>query len=319
MKADIGAQPQRTRRHQHQPRQEGGEDQPVEPDGGHAGRHKHDEGPRGTADLEAASAQGRDEETADDRRGQPALRTNARSDGDCHRQGQRHDRDRQPRHGVGPQVVRAIALAEPRHALGQELLMERDRAAGLGHGRPVTGRYLPAERPPAPPVKHSSGAHNARTTRSRPRRRCRGRAQARALLASARFGALAYTDPETGTPAISRVAVGLDPGGLPVTLISQLSAHHAGLSAQPLAALMVGEPGPKGDPLTHPRLMIRVEAQFLAATTPPMSRFAPNGWPTIRNRRSTSTSPISASSASCRLPGFSTAASARRCAWHRPI
>lgn len=95
-----------------------------------------------------------------------------------------------------------------------------------------------------------------------------GRAQARALLEHARFGALAYTDPETGTPAISRIAVGLDDQGQPLTLISQLSAHHAGLSAQPLAALMVGEPGPKGDPLTHPRLMIRVEARFLGRDDP---------------------------------------------------
>jgi putative heme iron utilization protein len=95
-----------------------------------------------------------------------------------------------------------------------------------------------------------------------------GRAQARALLAAARFGALAYTDPETETPAISRIAVGLDPDGCPLTLISQLSAHHAGLAAHPLAALMVGEPGPKGDPLTHPRLMIRIEAQFIDRSAP---------------------------------------------------
>ncbi len=95
-----------------------------------------------------------------------------------------------------------------------------------------------------------------------------GRAQAQALIAGASFGALAYTDPETGTPAISRVAVGRDDAGHPLTLISQLSAHHAGLRAQPLAALMVGEPGPKGDPLTHPRLMIRVEARFIERADP---------------------------------------------------
>jgi putative heme iron utilization protein len=57
--------------------------------------------------------------------------------------------------------------------------------------------------------------------------------------------------------------VGLDAAGGPVTLISSLSAHHAALRQSPLAALMVGEPGPKGDPLTHPRLMIRVEARFV--------------------------------------------------------
>jgi len=88
-------------------------------------------------------------------------------------------------------------------------------------------------------------------------------AQARNLLAGARFGALAFTDAETGTPGISRIALGLDAAGGPVTLISSLSAHHAALRQSPLAALLVGEPGPKGDPLTHPRLMIRVEAQFV--------------------------------------------------------
>ena len=88
-------------------------------------------------------------------------------------------------------------------------------------------------------------------------------AQARDILAGARFGALAFTDAETGTPGISRIAVGLDAAGGPVTLISSLSAHHAALRRSPLAALLVGEPGPKGDPLTHPRLMIRVEARFV--------------------------------------------------------
>ena len=94
------------------------------------------------------------------------------------------------------------------------------------------------------------------------------RAQSRALLTQARHGALAYTDSASGTPGISRIAVGLDAAGWPVTLISSLSAHHAGLAKHPLAALMVGEPGPKGDPLTHPRLMIRVLAQFIDRADP---------------------------------------------------
>jgi putative heme iron utilization protein len=91
-------------------------------------------------------------------------------------------------------------------------------------------------------------------------------AQARRLLADARFGALAFTDPDTGTPGISRIAVGLDAAGGPVTLISSLSGHHAALMHNPAAALMVGEPGPKGDPLTHPRLMLRVRARFVDRT-----------------------------------------------------
>ncbi|MBT9247549.1 pyridoxamine 5'-phosphate oxidase family protein [Gemmobacter fulvus] len=89
------------------------------------------------------------------------------------------------------------------------------------------------------------------------------RALAQGLLHAARHAALAVTDPETGTPGISRIAFGLDPQGLPLTLISRLAAHHAALSAHPVAAVMVGDPGDKGDPLTHPRLMIRVQAELL--------------------------------------------------------
>lgn len=90
------------------------------------------------------------------------------------------------------------------------------------------------------------------------------RSMAHGLLTAARHGALAVTDPATGTPGISRIALGLTPAGTPLTLISALAPHHAALAAHPVAALMVGEPGPKGDPLTHPRLMIRVTAHFIA-------------------------------------------------------
>jgi putative heme iron utilization protein len=94
------------------------------------------------------------------------------------------------------------------------------------------------------------------------------RAEARSLLTGARHAALAYSDPETAAPGISRIAIGLDPSGCPVTLVSSLSQHHAGLRHAPLAAFMVGEPGPKGDPLTHPRLMVRVRADFIAPDAP---------------------------------------------------
>jgi hypothetical protein len=89
------------------------------------------------------------------------------------------------------------------------------------------------------------------------------RALAQELLAHARHAALAVIDPETASPGISRIALGLDMQGLPMTLISQLAPHTAALRANPAAALMVGDPGPKGDPLTHPRLMLRVSASFL--------------------------------------------------------
>ncbi len=82
---------------------------------------------------------------------------------------------------------------------------------------------------------------------------------ARSLLASP-HAALAYTDPATGTPGIGRVALALDGQGVPVTLVSDLSAHGAALAAHPDCALLLGEPGAKGDPLTHPRLMLRARA-----------------------------------------------------------
>jgi len=85
---------------------------------------------------------------------------------------------------------------------------------------------------------------------------------ARALLTQSRHAALAYTDPATGTPGISRIAFGLDPNGVPVTLISSLASHFAALQAHPDCAVMLGEPGDKGDPLTHPRLMLRAQARF---------------------------------------------------------
>lgn len=88
------------------------------------------------------------------------------------------------------------------------------------------------------------------------------RALAQSLL-GANHAALAYLDPDTGLPGISRIALGRDLFGVPITLISALAPHTAALRATPAAALMVGEPGPKGDPLTHPRLMVKVRAEFL--------------------------------------------------------
>lgn len=82
-------------------------------------------------------------------------------------------------------------------------------------------------------------------------------------LMSLDHAALAWTDPETSTPGISRIAFGLGPTGRPMTLMSSLTPHFAALKAHPACAVLLGEPGQKGDPLTHPRLMIRATAQFL--------------------------------------------------------
>lgn len=108
------------------------------------------------------------------------------------------------------------------------------------------------------------------TTRPDPVRDADPEAQAiaRSLLAEASFAALAVTDPADGLPGISRIAFGLTPKGMPMTLISSLSAHHGALTANPACALMVGEPQEKGDPLTHPRLMVKARAEFVAQDAP---------------------------------------------------
>ena len=92
-------------------------------------------------------------------------------------------------------------------------------------------------------------------------------ADARALaldLLSLGHAALAWTDPDTGTPGISRIAFARDPEAGLLTLVSGLAPHFRALRTHPDCALMLGEVGDKGDPLTHPRLMIRARASFVA-------------------------------------------------------
>lgn len=89
------------------------------------------------------------------------------------------------------------------------------------------------------------------------------RALARRLMQEARFAALGVVDPETGTPVVSRVAVAPDPDGLPMALVSDLSFHTKALVANLACSLLLGEPGAKGDPLTHPRLSLQGNASFV--------------------------------------------------------
>ena len=69
------------------------------------------------------------------------------------------------------------------------------------------------------------------------------RALGRGLIDSARFAALGVTSPDTGAPVVTRVAFATDDGGVPITLISTLSAHTTALKAAPECSLLVGEPG----------------------------------------------------------------------------
>ncbi len=80
--------------------------------------------------------------------------------------------------------------------------------------------------------------------------------------------ALAWTDPDSGTPGISRISFARDPEAGLLTLISGLAPHFRALRTNPACALMLGEVGEKGDPLTHPRLMIQARAAFVAPDDP---------------------------------------------------
>jgi heme iron utilization protein len=96
-------------------------------------------------------------------------------------------------------------------------------------------------------------------------------AEARALaqrLLGLNHAALAWTDPETETPGISRIAFARDPEAELLTLVSGLAPHFRALRDRPDCAIMLGEVGGKGDPLSHPRLMIRARAAFVAADDP---------------------------------------------------
>lgn len=89
---------------------------------------------------------------------------------------------------------------------------------------------------------------------------------AKTLTRSARYGAIAVLDPEEGRPLASRVGVATDVDGAPLILVSGLSAHTKGLSADPRCSLLLGEPG-KGDPLAYPRITLICRAALLERGT----------------------------------------------------
>lgn len=93
------------------------------------------------------------------------------------------------------------------------------------------------------------------------------RALARRLLEGATFGALAVQLGAAGHPFVSRIALGHDSAG-PLSLVSELAQHTGALRARPECALLVGEVGEKGDPLTHPRLSLQCVAEFVPRDAP---------------------------------------------------
>ncbi len=90
-------------------------------------------------------------------------------------------------------------------------------------------------------------------------------------LLSLGHAALAWQDPDTGNPGISRIAFARDPEAGMLTLVSGLAPHFRALRDRPDCALMLGEVGDKGDPLTHPRLMIRAQASYVPPHDPARS------------------------------------------------
>lgn len=93
------------------------------------------------------------------------------------------------------------------------------------------------------------------------------RALAQSLIERARFGALGVTDPVTRAPMVTRIALVPGVDGIPLTLVSALSSHTAALDVHPECSLLLGEPGSKGDPLTHPRLTLQALAEVTDKVT----------------------------------------------------
>lgn len=89
------------------------------------------------------------------------------------------------------------------------------------------------------------------------------RQTARAMLLAMRHATLAVNDPRTGHPHIARIACQIDAQGLPVALMSDISAHSRALDADPRAALFVELTQPKGDPMNWGRMSIRLRASRL--------------------------------------------------------
>lgn len=94
------------------------------------------------------------------------------------------------------------------------------------------------------------------------------RAQTRQLLNEATHAALAVVRPDAGTPSVTRIALATDEMGAPLSLVSTLSMHTQALREDPACALLIGEPGAKGDPMTQPRLTLHCEARFVAREDP---------------------------------------------------
>ena len=81
------------------------------------------------------------------------------------------------------------------------------------------------------------------------------RSQALAFVRESGHGALATLESETGWPLASRVSLAADADGVPLILISRLSAHYGALESDARCSLLLSEAS-DGDPLRHPRVTV---------------------------------------------------------------
>jgi len=88
-------------------------------------------------------------------------------------------------------------------------------------------------------------------------------AEVRAMIAAARYGALATRSPVDGWPVATRVGLAVHEGS-PLILISALAAHTAALRADPRCSLLIGEVPDKGDPLAFARVTLKCRAVEVA-------------------------------------------------------
>jgi heme iron utilization protein len=96
---------------------------------------------------------------------------------------------------------------------------------------------------------------------------------AKTLIRTARYGAIATIEPETGWPTATRVGVSTDFDGAPILLISRLAAHTKALLKDVRCSLLLGTPG-KGDPLAHARVTIACEAREIEPGSDEAKRMA---------------------------------------------
>ena len=86
---------------------------------------------------------------------------------------------------------------------------------------------------------------------------------ARKLVTAPESAALSFLHPDTGHPSVSRIAVAVLPNGSLVSLMSELSTHTKALLQNPSCALLLGDVGDKGDPLTHPRITLQCSSKLI--------------------------------------------------------